>query len=175
MLRLAGKAFFWGLVFVASWWLITVTTGLKHGAFFSVFTTILAGILWSKALYPRMDRWNDGQNAKYRRERLARERLEAEAHARIAAFDEAITSARSAYVPRSAFDAETQQAMGMPMYHTHYISPEHQRYLEEFYVDDEGLPSLKAGVHVYPIPVTGPELIDAPPKPRGFVIPVERG
>jgi hypothetical protein len=126
--------------------------------------------IWRKWGTPRLDAWNDGQNEKYRRERLEREA----AHARIAALDAALDAERKPYIPRMAFDAETQRANGMPMYHTSYISPEQQRYLEEWFPDEDGLPSLKAGVYVTPIRVTGPELIDAPPPERPFFIPVKR-
>ena len=78
------------------------------------------------------------------------------------------------HVPRrTAFDFQTQRDAGVPRYHVHYISPSHQRYLEEFYPDPDGLPSLKAGWYLTPIPVTGPRRIDAPPPERPVFIPAQ--
>ena len=126
-------------------------------------------IPWNRVCMPRLDAWAERENQRAREERLRREAAERW----IAELDRQLDNARTPQPPRIAFDAETQFAHGMSRYHTHLITPHHQRYLEEFYPDDEGNPSLKAGVYVMPIPVAGPERLDAPPAERPTFIPYD--
>lgn len=148
---------------------VMMVIGFSSNAWITPLTFIGIYLLWRRTITPRLDAWAERENQRARDERLRREA----AHRWIAELDRQLDNARTPQPPRIAFDAETQFAHGMPRYHTHLITPRHQRYLEEFYPDPEGNPSLKAGVYITPVHVTGPERLDAPPPERPTFIPYD--
>ena len=93
------------------------------------------------------------------------------------AMDAALRSARATKARQDdestaglAFDWEVQRRFGLTRYHTELLTPDDQRYLEEFWSDPD-LPSRKAGLYITDLADFGPEKIGAPPRQKHFFIP----